>query len=470
MIWKYRTATTLCLLLLGATRALSQETPIPPPPGIEPAIPPAYPLPDGHIVLTQRHSTVFVTPREYVLLRPPHLPYRPDFVVRTLYLLDGDRLIEQRHLDPGEPFGLFLVKAPEYGQTLRRMRVIALNDFSEPVELMACQIRSFPAGPELRATAEPHNEQLLLRVERRNELRDIYLFVNQHCIGRWSPATREVRIDLRALPPGTHHIALMATQETGMLLPLFSRTVSIQPRYEIHVLEPPGEVRIPEDAPDRTLAVAIRRTGNTGITRTLVYIAGQFIAESDRPEFLMELPLRDVPTGNVTIEALGMAADRSLYPPETHTLAIRNLPWEERMRNRPEWEQLATLNAQIQTCEAEAIYWYHRALRNPAFRAANNPDIVQPLRAFRTSIQFPYLERLQAPGLSREFCARASRAVLQMAQARLATGRIYRALRMWEKARTAFRRALREAGEDTPTGLDAREELQALDLALKRRH
>lgn len=469
-----KTATRLYAVLTGIVfawlplRAPAQEAPTPIPDGVSPTLPPAVPASDGHLVVTAPRSEVFVPAGSVVELKPARLVGRPDFTVRTLYLLVADQLVEERPLSLGESYGTFHVTPPR-GASLKRVRIVALDDFCRPLDLMHCTIRSWAQGPQVPLKTEQQGETFHVSLDKNVPLRVAYLFLNDACLGKMERGRADLNIDLRALPAGEHRVSVVAANENGMLLPAASQRLTLAPRFRIEALEPPGEIRVPADDPNRTLGVNIRRTDGIEATGALVYIAGQFITERDRPEFVAELPLYDAPTGNVTVEVIGVGKDGFLYPSETLAVPIKNYAWEKRVLQSQEYQSITILRGRLNQLEADVVYWYSRALRVPSFTASNPEDTVEPLGNFKRDIRLPYLDRLETPGASGEYTARARKSVMEMAQIRLTVGRLYKGLRMWEMARSSFRRAAREAGETTPTGQDAQAELNALNNLLKRR-
>ncbi len=249
----------------------------------------------------------------------------------------------------------------------------------------------------------------------------------------------------------------------GVLLPPVTADLAVSSRYTI-TSDETGTVHVAVDNYKGGTKVHCAHQDTVGIVKTQVSIAGEFIGESDQTAFDMTLPLHNVPTGTAAIEVVGIAKDGTVYPTESLTINVKNEEWEARVGSTPEYREIVSIKPELARLEQEAQYWYTRASNEPAFTEQNALLTKDFTDEYGRELTTTFLQTLRIPGHAGEYLANSKRAIVQMAQMRLRMGRLYKSLKMRAAAKTTFRQVIREAGEDSPTGIAARQELAQMDL------
>ena len=84
-----------------------------------------------------------------------------------------------------------------------------------------------------------------------------------------------------------------------------------------------------------------------------MYVAGAFIGESDKADFDMAVPVTEVSSGNIAIEAVGVGKDGSLYPPESIHVNLTNVYTDSAAASSRKYRDLQAVIAQIGAIDQE---------------------------------------------------------------------------------------------------------------------
>jgi hypothetical protein len=103
------------------------------------------------------------------------------------------------------------------------------------------------------------------------------------------------------------------------------------------------------------------------VSKSYLYVAGAFIGESEKTDFDMAAPVTEVSSGNITIEAVGVGKDGSLYPPESIHINLKNVYTDSAAASSRKYKDLQGVIAQIGAIDQEIEYWYTRACNEPDF-------------------------------------------------------------------------------------------------------
>ena len=246
--------------------------------------------------------------------------------------------------------------------------------------------------------------------------------------------------------------------------PFRSYPFTIESRYRLELPQvmPESTMRVSLEKPNSTIVLRTSRSEGCSATIAHIYVDSIYLGDvtPDSPE--IPIPLRDLPTGKIMIEAVPVGKDGLEYPAESIEFSIKNVGWEQRTYNTSAYTQILTNIKRITELEKEAVSWMTRAENEPNFTvsSSNNTEQGTDSRGFRYTIT--YLTTLRVPGRAGEYIAKARAAVMNMAQLTLENGRLYRSLKMNGAAKSTFRRAIYLAGSKTNTGSIAQGELTAL--------
>ena len=291
-------------------------------------------------------------------------------------------------------------------------------------------------------------------------LGNVYVYLNEEGIGKLGDGA-DTDFDLRQLPPGIHKTRLVAENSDGDLLPSVEAEFVVLPRVKLEIPEPKMTYFVSLTNQNMGLPVRVLRSDDCTAKKTRVYIAGDFVGEYVPSKLDVSVPLRDVPSGKVELEAVVVGEDGVESPGEILQITLKNEGWEDRIYATPTYRRILENLPFIAKAEKEAQTWIARAKAEPAYQSyikTNTRTVSENGRVYTVE----YLDTVRLPGKAGEYWAQARTAVVEEAQYHLKNADLYRALKMKEAAKTEYRRAILLSGSNTSTGSAAKAGLESL--------
>jgi hypothetical protein len=420
--------------------------------------PPAYPAPDGHLVVTSNNASVQVTQGSIVEFKPQC--NRPGYVPDQLTLFVNRWVIERKDLFVGKNKTLpsFVVDSPRATGLISQVSIMAEDNNRRQVELSKATLRC--ALPEVGTNFVLQDERVHLNRTKEQTPKAIYLFLEDQYIGCLKGNLDSFAVDARHLPVGQHRFWLITEMPDSTLLPPTASTITILPRFRVSSFAQEGTFTV--EAEKQAIPVHISRETGTGINKTFVYVAGAFVGESDKNDFDMSVSVAEVSSGSAAIEVVGVGKDGTLYPPESIRVNIKNIYTDSLAASNQKYKNLQTAIARINQIDQEIEYWYTRACNEPDFITFASGRQVIFYDGFARVASVSYLNSITVPGRVADYLGQCKAAIMKRASVRLEIGRLYKQLGKRDAARSTLQQVVREAGEDSGTGGAALQELRNL--------
>ena len=371
--------------------------------------------------------------------------------------VDGQQ-IDKKDISPNLPLPSLTLGAPAGGNR-REVRVVLADDDRHFVEAMSSLFLARDPEIALGLKCEMKGEQARFTLSGRSSLNAAHLFLEGECLGNITAENGTVSLDTRCLPAGTYTVRAVGENTEGTLLPSVSAVLKVAPRYTLSCPAVEEEFHIPYDKSDMTLPLKVTRATNVGIAKTRVYMAGEFMVESDQPTFDVPMKLTNAPTGKSTIEVVGYDKDGFAYPTETLRVKIKNEVWESNVGSEPDYQRILANLREIAVLSESAKMWFDRAAAEPTFYETNHITHGQVRDTNGAWINITYLNTLLTPGHGKEYMNNARQEVNAMAKLSLENGRLYKILQLKELARNAYKQVVQYAGIESSLGKRACEAL-----------
>ncbi len=420
---------------------------------------PAFPAPDGHLIVTARHSVLHVPPGSLVEFRPQL--NRPDYAPQMLHLVVNHATLQTKDVFLGrtnKPLPAFVVDAPTSSNRTTLVSIVAEDVNQRLIELSSATIVLAPSdAPNCFALQD---ERVLLTATKAQTPKAVYAFLENEYLGCLRVNLEAFSVDARHLPIGQHRFWLITESSDGALHPPTDSTITILPRFKMSSFAQEGTFTV--DADKQSIPVHIHREAGTGVNKSYLYVAGNFIGESEKPDFDIAVPVTEVSSGNISIEAVGVGKDGSLYPPEAIHVNLKNVYTDSAAASNRKYKDLQGVIAQIGAIDQEIEYWYTRACNEPDFITFTSGKEIVFYDGFFRVASVAYINSITVPGMVGDYLGRCKAAIIKRAQLRLEIGRRYKELGRGDAARSSLQQAIQEAGEDSGIGTAASQELRGL--------
>ena len=425
--------------------------------GIEDAIPPAHAASDGHLVVTGQKTAVSFADLKYFEMAPSKagLTFAPQY----LRLLANGRNQEQKDVFQTEFLPAFQVEPPAEPLHRETLRLIAVGDLDQSAVPMQCVVNTVYRTEKAAFQADWHGEQLQATVLDRSRMGDSFLFLGRTCLGKLNDPKGIAQIDSRSLAAGDYRMWLVSETADGLLVAPAGADISVSNRYVITTPNPDEPFLAPDHSENVPFPIHVSKQKGVSAEKTLVYFGERLVGESDQADFDMALPLKDIPTGEATVEVVGVGKDGVLYPGEQIKVKIKNVPWENRVYRSDEYAVIRENRPKIAVLEQEVAAWYARAMAEPDFTVENRSTIDQYYDLHGRLVTSDFMQVLRTPGHTPEYLANAKRALFAMAQLQYQCGQYSLLLNMREWARNEFQHVAKELGDNSATGRLAKQQL-----------
>jgi len=420
---------------------------------------PACPASDGHLIVTARATTLQIPPGSIVEFRPQL--NRPDYTPDKLHLLVNHGAVTTKDVfftRTNKSLPAFVVDAPSTAARTTLVSIVAEDVNLHQIELssatMVLASVDAPAGFILQ------DEKVRLAATKNQTPRAIYVFLEDQYLGCLKANLESFAVDARPLPVGQHRFWLITESSDGALHPPAESTITIMPRFKMSSFAQEGTFTV--DADKQSIPVHVHREVGTGVNKSYLYVAGNFIGESDKPDFDIRVPVTEVGSGNIAIEAVGVGKDGSLYPAEAIHVNLKNVYTDSAAASRRKYKDLQGVIAQIGAIDQEIGYWYTRACNEPDFVTYTSGRAIAFYDGFERVVTVAYINSITVLGKVGDYLGRCKAAIIKRAQLRLEIGRRYKELGKGDAAKSSLQQAIQEAGEDSGIGTAAAQELRGL--------
>ena len=420
---------------------------------------PAFPAPDGHLVVTARTTLVQLQRGSIVEFRPQL--NRPDYTPAVLHLVVNHRIVESKDVfftRSNRSLPSFVVDAPTTGTRSTLVSIVAEDVNQRQIELSSATL--VLAASDAPNSFVLQDEKVRLTATKEQTPKAIYAFLENEYLGCLKVNLESFVVDARHLPVGQHRFWLITESSDGALHLPTDSTITIVPRFKMSSFAQEGTFTV--DADKQSIPVHIHREAGTGVSKSYLYVAGAFIGESEKADFDMAAPVTEVSSGNITIEAVGVGKDGSLYPPESIHINLKNVYTDSAAASSRKYKDLQGVIAQIGAIDQEIEYWYTRACNEPDFVTFTSGKEIVFYDGFFRVASVAYIDSITVPGMVGDYLGRCKAAIIKRAQLRLEIGRRYKELGKGDAARSSLQQAIQEAGEDSGIGTSAVQELRGL--------
>jgi hypothetical protein len=345
----------------------------------------------------------------------------------------------------------------------RTVRITIADATGIVIEAMRCAVENRDPGIHPVVSMSWRDERLKVTLSQRSALGCIYFFTDAGYIGRLSETAESASIDCRKLPSGTHTLWSVPETSDGILLPPVKSDLLIAARYKFSCDGGKPAYSVPFEAPDVKMNLKVTRIDGIDTVNTKVYVADELMGESDKAEFDMSIPLKDVPSGTQDVEVVGIGKDGQKYAAEVGKVEITNQFWNSYIVGTTEYRTVQANRPAIEKLEQDASSWFARAQAEPNFSLINHLGGSSSFTNSSGNLTTSYFSTLITPGKSAEYISNARRALTQMAQILVHDGSLYKRIKMKAAARTYFRRAYYAAGDNSITGRSAKTALDEME-------
>ena len=429
-------------------------------PHLTDCLPTVFPDSSARFTLTNGKHRAYVPIDSTVLLKPTPLSgveIRSLIVAVNGQIMQSYELLDDQHL----PACVLRVE-PMRGSGVRYLDCYALDSRNHKTTLISATIFAREASdPSPKFSIQTVKERLALRLDNRKSLRNVTVYLENECLGKLDPDAETTDFDLRQLAPGRHKVQVIAENLDGELLPPTVAEFTVPPRIKIELPEPKQTYHAELDNPNMALPVRLLRSAESTARKTRLYIAGELVGEYLPDKLDVSVPLHDVYSGDVPIEAILVGADGVESPPESVTVNIKNDDWEARTFVSPYYKQVLANKRLIEQSERDAEEWATRAV----YEVSSSRGItVMPIKSDRF-YTVDQIDNTHLSGQAGEYWGKARAATMQMAQLLKSNGDNYITLHMIPWAKSVYARAARLAGNGTMTGQVAKAQLERLKSA-----
>ena len=424
--------------------------------GVDTAAPaPLQLIAGGRPRITARSTTIQAAPLSVVEFAPT--VDRPDFQPQAYYLVVNGPEVKKLDVFPKDR-PVFSVEVPETVGTHTHVRIVAADARNVQQEAMRADVYAADPAKEPQTKLKLSGEKVVLS-DSEAGARGTYLFVESEYVGQLTDP-KSFSVDARRLPAARLEFYVVSRNSLGDLMPAAQSAIDIRPRYRIE--SPRSGAVFSVEGRDTSMPWTITREPATGIAKSRVYLRGTLIAESDKPSFDTQVSLLDVPSGDAQLDVVGVAADGTLYAPESRTFQVRNPVNDALIARDARGKTLQEMLSRMSWYDQQVAYWYSMAASEPAFRTFFVGRTYYTVDEFGFMACVGYLDSITVRGNAQEYLARCRAAIVERAGFRLEIGKLQKQLGLRSQAKSTLEQVVYEVGEGSGLGLAAQQELRGL--------
>ncbi|MGC8667654.1 MAG: tetratricopeptide repeat protein [Chthonomonadales bacterium] len=413
---------------------------------------------DGQLIVFAPSGSFRIRQFETLDLIPPALPESRELETTAEYI--NGALVGFNDKYPP----VFHLKPPEVPGTVLRVRLVSINSRHDPLRSLSYTVRG--------AEAHSNDIGIQLRGERLvftgigPNVAAVRVFVDGQMAGRVD--LRSMRsIDARPLCPGIYDFVLVPEFDDGTICPPVAQRIEIPHRITFDYPASGSLIRVVDEK--SSLRVHVTANADAKIAKIRLRLNNVKVAERALTVLEEDIPLKDVPSGDSSVEAVALAADGTAYYAEELPISITNEIWMRRFQNDPLWAELQQCLDKISKASRDVQYYQTRGLAEPEYATLTYNTSTHYLDRFYGDDGMPVLISLwvlntferKLPTEKAEFLAKWKAAQLELVTNELRAGEIYRDLGLVRLAKRMFQRVIYDAGSG-PFADEAKEELARL--------
>jgi|GEM_PF-5692486 len=286
----------------------------------------------------------------------------------------------------------------------------------------------------------------------------LFLFKDNKCIGNLKAGDA---LNVTPMDPGEWDFKAVDVSPRGTVTVIDSMPLIIGHRFDISSPADQGSAVLATATSDVKIDVKYLGEGNCKTVR--LFVDGALKTTVNGNSFDAKLSMPEMPSGKVVIGIVGVLEDGKTTALETHSIEIINKYCDDLMakdlKTGQELTALHDLQNQMPDLDEKVAYWYEKGIDEPDFKISGEAESIYTVDEFGDVASVGYIDLLVIPGDAAEYFANCRAAIVERAALRLKIGEAEKQLGMLGAADQAFAQVVREAGESSGIGAQAKSEI-----------
>jgi hypothetical protein len=287
---------------------------------------------------------------------------------------------------------------------------------------------------------------------------EMYVFSGQEQLGYSKSGA--FRIDSRRLAPGYYEFWTVPILKGGEIGPLRKSEIWIESRWRIGVQK--GTIVAEGKSSTQVEVQGAAGPTPSPVVETWVYVDGAKTATIQGAVGRIDLDTSNLSSGKHDVTLVGRCQDDRLLAPESTTIEVRNPFIDAEVKRNSRLGELERKMAAARRLDQTIAELYERAIRSPDVVRVSRTTVLLTVSEFRASCSVALIDRWEPSDSPSRLFGACRRAVVEQAALRVDIAKLLVRLGRQTEARTWLSEGIRQAGESSATGTEARSILSSL--------